>query len=223
MIEQNKFAKQDAARAAQRSATRISRTEAEERRDKHREAWVSPTRSKPQGGLILDQKTLAAKAAALAAQRNTEPSKDPDQITTSTVIAILETWLRRNPTFYDSDFNGLSMRNFLLKAWNEKKVAPSIELLDSAFAWLLANGYLETDPRIPRKRGDVARASAPRMFEYSTPEQVQELEQKQAAEAVEKRKREDSENRGLSFDELRQKAHASRGVVSRESIMAFQG
>jgi hypothetical protein len=220
MIESHKFTKHDAAKAAQRS-NRISRADAEERRDKRRETWVSPTRSQPQGGLILDQKTLAAKASALAAQRKPEPHKDPME--TSTVLAVLETWLRRNPNFYDSDFNGISMRNFLLKAFHEKGISPSIELLDSGYAWLQANGHIETDPRIPRKRGNVARASAPRIFEYATPEQTQELEQKRASEAVEKRKREDEANRSLSFEELQQKARASRGVINRERIMAYQG
>jgi hypothetical protein len=220
MFEQNKFSKHDAAKAAQRS-NRISRADAEERRDKLRETWVSPTRSQPQGSLLLDQKTLALKESLRAEQRKAEPKVEP--MATSTLLAVLEAWLRRNPSFYDSDFNGVSMRNFLLKAWHEKGVAPSIELLDSAYSWLMANGHIETDPRIPRRRGDVAGASAPRIFEYATPEQTQELEQKSASEAVEKRQREDDANRALSFEELQQKARASRGVINRERIMAYQG
>jgi hypothetical protein len=142
---------------------------------------------------------------------------------TSTVLAILETWLRRNLNFYDSDFNGISMRNFLLRAWHEQGIAPSIELLDSAFAWLQANGHLEADPRIPRKRGDVARTAAARLFEYTTPEETEKLKQRQASEAIEKRTHEDAANRALDFDELKRRARTGHGPVSHEAILAYQG
>jgi len=220
---QNKFAKHDAARAAQRKARHgVSRAEAAAESERRHATWVSPARSQPQGGLILDQKTLAAKAAALN-QRKMEPEPTTPQLPASTINAIVEFWLYRNPTFFNSPFNGESMKNFLAKAWHERGVAPSIELMDAAFAWLQANGHLETDPRIPRKRGDVARASVPRIFEYATPEQVEELEQKNASEAVEKRKREDAFNRTLSLDELRSRAQTGRGAVSRDALLRFQG
>jgi len=222
----NRFQRLDAKRAAARNATHgVSRADAEERRDKRREAWASPTRSQPQGGLILDQKTLAAKSAALAAMReaSAEGLRQTAQVPESTINAVVEAWLRRNPSFYNSDFNATSMKNFCLKAWNERSVAPCLELLDSAFAWLQANGHLESDPQTSRKRGDVARASAPRIFEYATPEQVEELEQKNASEAVEKRKREDAFNRTLSLDELRSRAQTGRGAVSRDALLRFQG
>ena len=220
---QNKFAKHDAARATQRKARHgVSRADSTAESERRHATWVSPTRSQPQGGLILDQKTLAAKAAALN-QRQMEPEPTTAQPPASTINAIVEFWLYRNPTFFNSPFNGESMKNFLAKAWHERGVAPSIELMDAGFAWLRANGHLETDPRIPRKRGEVARASAPRIFEYATPEQVEELEQKNASEAVEKRKREDAFNRTLSLDELRSRAQTGRGAVSRDALLRFQG
>jgi hypothetical protein len=190
MLEaKNKFQKNDEARAANRAAlNRLNRTDAAAKQAQKREAWTRPTRQS--FGLLLDQRTLSAKAAAIAERRKTEPEKA--HMEESTVLAKLETWLRRNPTFYDSDFNGISMRNFLLKAWHEKGIAPSIELLDSAYQWLQANGHLECDPRVPRKRGDVACTAVPRLFEYRTPEEAEELEQRQASEAVERRISEDA-------------------------------
>jgi hypothetical protein len=196
----NRFQRLDAKRAAARNATHgVSRADAEERRDRRHATWVSPTRSQPQGSLILDQKTLAAKAAALN-QRQMEPEPTTAQPPASTINAIVEFWLYRNPTFFNSPFNGESMKNFLAKAWHERGVAPSIELMDAGFAWLRANGHLETDPR-----------------------QVEELEQKNASEAVEKRKREDAFNRTLSLDELRSRAQTGRGAVSRDALLRFQG
>jgi hypothetical protein len=115
---QNKFAKHDAARAAQRKARHgVSRAESTAESERRHATWVSPTRSQPQGGLILDQKTLAAKAAALN-QRKMEPEPTTTQLPASTINAIVEFWLYRNPTFYNSPFNGESMKNFLAKASN---------------------------------------------------------------------------------------------------------
>jgi len=216
----NRFQRYEAKRADQRNATQISRADAVATRDKRRETWASPHRGQP-SGLLLDQKTLALRASLLNDRSKVEPTATA--VPESTVTAIIETWLHRNPNYYNSDFNGVSMNNFLAKAWHEKGVTPSIELLDSAFTWLNANGHLENDPRIPRRRGDVTRTACPSIFQYETPQQSAERELNEANDATEKRQREDAENRSLSFEELKRKAHEGRGVISRASILTFQG
>jgi hypothetical protein len=222
MLEaRNKFQKHDEARAAQRNASQISRADAVTIRDEQRKKWTSHNRSQGQGGLLLDQKTLAAKVAAVADRNKAQPTNWLPSA--ATLEALTEMWLQRNPQFYQSQFNAISMKNFLAKAVNENKITPSLELLDAAFEWLSKNSYLELDPRIPRKRGDVARSAVARVFEYTTSEEAEQFEQERMTEAMENRAREDASNRALPLDELRRRAQTARGVVSRESLRVFQG
>jgi len=219
---QNKFDRHNAARNAQRKAEYgITRADAITKRDEARAAWQNHGRSQAGGGLLLDQRALSAKAALIAERARSEPKAV--ELPASTLDAIAETWLSRNPNYYPSPFNNSSMKNFLAKAWDEQQIPPSIELMDAGYEWLTRNGHLENDPRIPRKRGDVARASMPRAFEYTTPEETKALEEQRLNEAIEKRANEDSINRALPLEELRRRAQTGRGVVSRDALMRHQG
>jgi hypothetical protein len=220
----NKFQKADEARAAKRRQSHgVSRAEAVAARDKVREQWTSHNRpdNQTRGGLLLDSKTLAAQAEFTASRKTTEPAP-AQQMSAATLESITRDWLSRNPGFHNSDFNRTSMRNFLQKNINENRLTASVEMLDVAFEWLTRNNHLEKAPT-PRKRGEVVSSAIPTVFQYTPPEEVAAQEQERLANQIEARKREDATNRSLSLQELRQKANAARGTISREAIRVFQG
>jgi hypothetical protein len=221
----NKFQKAAEARAAKRRQSHgVSRADAVAARDKVREEWTSHGRppNQTRGGLLLDPKTIAAQADFTASRNTAEPA--PVQpMSAGTLESITRDWLSRNPGFYNSDFNRTSMRNFLQKNINENRLSPGVEMLDVAFEWLTKNNFLEKAPGTVRRRGEVVSSAVPTLFEYTPPEVQAALDQEQAAKAVEARQREDAANRTLSLEELRRKANAARGTISRESIRVFQG
>jgi hypothetical protein len=213
----NKFQKADEARAAKRRQSHgVTRAEAVAARDKVREQWTSHNRpdNQTRGGLLLDSKTLAAQAE-FAASRKTTESAPAQQMSAATLESITRDWLSRNPAFYNSEFNRVSMRNFLQKNINENRLTPSVEMLGVAFEWLTKNNHLEKPLGAPRKRGEVVSGAAPTLFRYTPPEEVAAQEEERLANRIEARKREDAANKNLSLAELREKARHERGVLSR--------
>jgi hypothetical protein len=220
----NRFQRNDQIRAEKRKQHHgLSAKDAVAVRDKKREEWTGHNRPENQrGGLLLDPKTLAAKNDFTASRKPTEPAP-VQQMSAATLESITRDWLSRNPGFYNSEFNRVSMRNFLQKNINENRLTPSVEMLDVAFEWLTKNNHIEKAPGTVRRRGEVVSSAVVTLFEYTPPEVQAALDQKQAARAIEQRAKEDATNRNLSIEELRQKAHAARGTISRESIRVFQG
>jgi hypothetical protein len=217
----NRFQRLDAKRSAARNATHgVSRADAEERRDKRHEAWVSPTRSQPQGGLLLDQKTLAAKAAAIAA-RNKPSDVAPTAMTERSLVAVVERWAEETG-FYASQFNSLSLRN-RLRELVDSGFAFSYELLAETEAWLRQRNHLEQPPKTIRKRGEIVSSAVPVLYVYVPAEEQAVIDAELAAKAAENRTKEDAINKNLSLEELRRRVVADRGVVSRETIRVFQG
>jgi hypothetical protein len=221
----NRFQRNDQVRAEKRRQSHsLSAKEAVAIRDKKREEWTSHGRSPSQtrGGLLLDEKTLAAQADFAASHKPAEPPPVP-QMSAATLESITRDWLSRNPGFYNSDFNRTSMRNFLVKNVTEGRLTPSVEMLDIGFEFLMKHHHLERAPGTPRKRGEVVSSAVVTLFEYTPPEVQAALDQEQAAKAIEQRAKEDAANRNLPLDQLRKKAHAARGTISRESIRVYQG
>jgi hypothetical protein len=214
----NRFQRNDQVRAEKRKQQHgLSAKDAAAIRDKKREEWTSHNRPENQtrGGLLLDLKTLAAQAEFAASRKPTEPAP-AQQMSAATLESITRDWLSRNPGFYNSDFNRVSMRNFLQKNINENRLAPSVEMLDVAFEWLTKNNHLEKPPGAPRKRGEVVSSAAPTLFQYTPPEEVAAQEQERLANQIEARKREDAANKNLSLAELREKARRERGVLNHQ-------
>jgi hypothetical protein len=221
----NKFQRNDQVRAEKRKQSHgVSRADAVAARDKVREHWTGHGRPENQtrGGLLLDQKTLAAQNDFAASRKPTEPVP-VQQMSAATLESITRDWLSRNPGFYNSEFNRTSMRNFLQKNINENCLSPGVEMLDAAFEWLTKNNHLEKAPGTVRRRGEVVSSAVVTLFEYTPPEVQAARDQEQAAGAIERRAQEDAANRNLPLDQLRQKANAARGTISRESIRVFQG
>ena len=169
----------------------------------------------------MDEKTLAAQNDFTASRKPIEPVSI-QQMSAATLESITRDWLSRNHGFYNSEFNRVSMRNFLQRNINENRLTPSVEMLDVAFEWLTKNNHLEKAPT-PRKRGEIVSSALPTVFQYTPPAEVATQEQEQLANQIEARQREDAANRSLSLVELRQKANAARGTISREIIRVFQG
>jgi hypothetical protein len=220
----NKFQRNGQARAEKRKKSHgVSRADAVAARDKVREQWTGHGQKDQarSGGLLLDAKTIEARNAAVAARQQTEPAP-AQQMSVATLEAVTRDWLSRNPGFHNSEFNRLSVRNFLQKNINENRLTPSVEMLDVAFEWLTKNNHLEKAPGTSRRRGEVVSSATPTLFEYTTPEAA-DIDQEQEANAIADRAREDTENRSLTFDQLRQKARSARGTISREAIRSFQG
>jgi hypothetical protein len=168
----NRFQRHDQARAEKRKQSHgVTKAEAVAARDQVRQQWTSHGRSPNQtrGGLLLDEKTLAAQADFTASRKPTEPA--PVQpMSTATLESITRDWLSRNPGFYNSEFNRVSMRNSLQKNVNEGRLTPSVEMLDLAFEWLTKNNHLEKAPGTARKRGEIVSSALVTLFEYTPPE-----------------------------------------------------
>jgi hypothetical protein len=214
----NRFQRNDVIRAEKRKQSHgLSAKDAVAIRDKKREEWTSHGRSPNQtrGGLLLDDKTLAAQNDFTASRKPTEPAP-AQQMSAATLESITRDWLSRNPGFYNSEFNRTSMRNFLHKNINENRLTPGAEMLDVALEWLTKNNHLERAPGAPRKRGEVVGSAAPTLFQYTPPEEVAAQEQERLANQIEARKREDAANKNLSFAELRKKARHERGVLNHQ-------
>jgi len=223
MQEMNRFQRNDQKRAAQRNATQgVSRADAVAARDKVREQWTGHGQKDQarSGGLLLDPKTLEARNAAVAARQQTEPAP-VQQMSAATLESITRDWLGRNPSFHNSEFNRVSMRNFLQKNVNENRLTPSVEMLDVAFEWLTKNNHLEKPPGTVRRRGEMVSSAVVKLFEYTSPEAQAVIDEQQEAKAISSRKREDAENRSLSLDQLRLKARDARGIVSRENLRVY--
>jgi hypothetical protein len=221
----NRFQRNDAVRAEKRKQQHgLSAKDAVAIRDKKREEWTSHGRSPNQtrGGLLLDEKTLAAQNDFSASRKPTEPAP-AQQMSAATLESITRDWLSRNPGFHNSEFNRVSMRNFLQKNINENRLTASVEMLDVAFEWLTKNNHLEKAPGTVRRRGEVVSSAVVTLFEYTPPEVQAALAQEQAARAIDQRAEEDAANRNLPLDQLRRKANAARGTISRESIRVYQG
>ena len=220
----NKFQKAAEARAAKRRQSHgVSRADAVAARDKVREQWTSHNRpdNQTRGGLLLDPKTLAAQADFAASRKPTEPAP-AQQMSAATLESITRDWLSRTPAFHNSKFNRVSMRNFLQRNIDENRLTPSVEMLDVAFEWLTKNNHLEQAPT-PRKRGEIVRSAVPTLYEYVTADEQAAIDADDIEKAAQDRQREDAANRTLSLEELRQKANAARGTISREAIRVFQG
>jgi hypothetical protein len=221
----NKFQRNDQVRAEKRKKSNgVSRAAAVAARDKVREQWTGHNRpdSQTRGGLLLDSKTLAAQNDFTASRKPTVPTT-VQQMSTATLESITRDWLSRNPGFYNSEFNRTSMRNFLQKNINENRLTPSVEMLDAAFEWLTKNNHMEKAPGTVRRRGEVVSSAVVTLFEYTPPEVQAALDQEQAARAIDQRAKEDAANRNLPLDQLKAKANAARGIISRESIRVYQG
>jgi hypothetical protein len=213
----NRFQRNDQVRAEKRKQSHgLSAKDAVAIRDKKREEWTSHGRSSNQtrGGLLLDEKTLAAQNDFTTSRKPTEPAP-VQQMSAATLESITRDWLSRNPGFYNSHFNRTSMKNFLQKNINENRLSPGVEMLDVAFGWLTKNNHLEKAPGTVRRRGEVVSSAAPVLFQYDPPEVQAAREEERLANQIEARKREDAANKNLSLAELREKARHERGVLSR--------
>ena len=214
----NRFQRNDQVRAEKRKQSHgLSAKDAVAVRDKKREEWTGHNRPENQtrGGLLLDSRTIEARNTAIAARQQTEPAP-LQQMSAATLESITRDWMSRNPGFYNSEFNRVSMRNFLQKNINENRLTPSVEMLDLALEWLTKNNHLEKAPGAPRKRDEVVSSAAPTLFQYTPPEEVAAQEQERLANQIEARKREDAANKNLSLAELREKARHERGVLNRQ-------
>jgi uncharacterized small protein (DUF1192 family) len=215
----NKFQRHDAKRSAERAAVTISRDDAVAARDKRRESWTQHGRGQAGGGLLLDQRVLSAKAAAIA-ERN-KPHAQATVMTDRSIQAIVERWAEQ-VGFYSSEFNKVSLRN-RLREQVDAGIPFSYELLDQANDFLRRNNHLEQPPNAIRKRGGVVSSAVPTLYEYVPQDEQAVIDEEQAKKAIEARAKEDAENKNLSMDELRKRAAAARGVISRESIRVYQG
>jgi hypothetical protein len=217
----NRFQRNEAIRAAQRTSTHgLSRAEAEARRDKQHTSWTQHGRTQAPGSLILDQRTLAAKAAAIA-DRNRPASAAPTVMTEKSIAAIVERWVQETG-FYASEFNSLSL-NHRLREQVDAGASFSYELLNEAHEFLRRNNHLEKPATTVRKRGEIVGAAVPVLYLYVPLAEQQAIDADRAAKAVDDRANEDAENRNLSFDDLRRRVAAERGIISREKIMVHQG
>lgn len=220
MIEtKNKFQKHHETRAANRVAlNRLNRAEAAAKQAKNREAWTQPTRQT--FGLLLDSKTLAAKAAALA-DRNKEIGTALTVMSEKSIEAIVQRWAQET-NFYSSDFNNLSLKNRLREQVDDGQPF-SYELLNETADWLRRNNHLEQAPKTVRKRGEIVSSAVPTLYEYIPADEQAAIDAELAAKEVENRAKEDAVNKSLPLDELRRRVAAGRGVISRDSIRLFQG
>jgi hypothetical protein len=218
--QMNRFAKNDAARGSKRAATTISRSDAVATRDKRRESWTQHGRGQAGGGLLLDQRVLSAKAAAIA-ERNKTTNTAPTVMTDRSIAAIVERWAEQTG-FYASQFNSLSLRN-RLRELIDSGFAFSYELLGETEAWLRQRNHLEQPPKTIRKRGEVVSSAVPTLYVYIPADEQAAIDEEQAAKAIENRAKEDAVNKSLDLDELRRRVAADRGVISREAIRVFQG
>jgi hypothetical protein len=220
MNETNRFQKHDAKRAADRAATTISRSDAVASREKRRESWTQHGRGQAGGGLLLDQRVLSAKAAAIA-ERSKTTNTAPTVMTGRSIAAIVEHWAQQTG-FYSSEFNQVSLRN-RLREQVDAGVSFSYEMLSETADWLRRNNHLEQPPNTVRKRGEIVTSAVPTLYEYIPADEQALIDDEQAARAIKTRAKEDSENKNLSLDELRRRVAAGRGVISRESIRIYQG
>lgn len=215
----NKFQRHDAKRSAERVASTISRDDAVAARDKRRESWTQHGRGQAGGGLLLDQRVLSAKAAAIA-ERN-KPHAQATVMTDRSIQAIVERWAEQ-VGFYSSEFNKVSLRN-RLREQVDAGIPFSYELLDQTNDFLRRNNHLEQPPTAIRKRGEVVSSAVPKLYEYVPADEQAVIDEEQAKKAIEARAKEDAENKNLPMDELRKRVAAGRGVISRESIRVYQG
>jgi len=216
----NRFDRNNAKRAAQRAASHpLNRKDAAAEQAKKREAWTRPTRQS--FGLLLDPKTLAAKSAAIAERNAPTAPATSTALTVRSVEAVVQRWVE-DTNFYTSKFNNLSLNN-RLRERVDAGVPFSHELLTESADWLRRNNHLEQPPNTVRKRGEAVSFAVPTLYSYIPAEEQAVINADLAAKAVENRAKEDAANKTLPLDELRRRVAAGRGVVSRASIMLFQG
>jgi hypothetical protein len=217
----NRFDRNNAKRATQRRDSHgISHADAVTARDKQRESWTQHGRGNPGGGLLLDQRALSAKAAAIA-ERKKATNATLTVMTNRSIAAIVERWVQETG-FYSSEFNQVSLRN-RLRQQVDAGIPFSYELLAETSDWLSRNNYLEQPPKTIRKRGEIVSSAVPTLYEYTTPEEQSAIDAERAAKAIEDRVNEDAANKNMPLDELRRRVAVGRGVISRESIRVFQG
>ena len=221
----NKFQRNDQVRAEKRKQSNgVSRADAVAARDKVREQWTSHGHSENQGrngGLLLDAKTLEAKNAALA-DRQKSPTPPPlTTMTEKSMTAIVERWAQET-NFYASQFNMTSLLNRLRRDV-DAGVPFSYEMLNASAEYLKKHNHIELPTSTVRKRGEIVSSAVPTLYEYITADEQAGIDADNIEKAAQARQREDAANRSLSLEQLRQKANAARGTISRESIRVFQG
>jgi hypothetical protein len=158
-----RFDRNDAARAKRLSDT-TERDARVKRNAQQRSAWSGDARA---GGtrtmsVLLDPATAKLKTAA-DAERKVQPVAPPVLPSGMTIAAIILEWERNNPNYHRSEFNAENMKNFLLTNIAAGTLDWSYEALDATYQWLRENNYLEDAPR-PRKRGEFATTSAPKIY-----------------------------------------------------------
>jgi hypothetical protein len=216
----NRFDRNNAKRAAQRAASHpLNRKDAAAEQAKNREAWTRPTRQS--FGLRLDQRTLSAKAAAIAERNTPTAPATSTALTVRSVEAVVQRWVE-DTNFYTSEFNNLSLNN-RLRERVDAGVPFSYELLTESADWLRRNNHLEQPPNTVRKRGEAVSFAVPTLYAYIPAEEQAAINADLAAKAVENRAKEDAQNASLPLEELRRRVNAGRGEVSRESLRVFQG
>lgn len=221
----NRFQKADEARAAKRRQSHgVTKAEAVAARDAVRQRWTSHGHSEDQGrngGLLLDAKTLKAKNAALAERQKSPTPPALTRMTDKSMTAIVERWAQET-NFYASQFNMTSLLNRLRRDV-DAGVPFSYEMLNANCEWLKKHNHIEAPPTTVRLRGEIVSSAVPTLYEYVTADEQAAINADDIEKAAQARQREDAANRSLSIEELRQKANAARGTISREAIRVFQG
>lgn len=225
----NKFQKHDENRAAHRNSTQgVTRADAVAVREKIREKWTGHGQENQwrNGGLLLDEKTIAAKNAALAARGKSTLPPAVTTMTPKSMEAIVERWSQET-NFYASQFNMASLINRLHRDV-EAGLPFSCEMLNNCAEWLRSNNHLEQPPTTVRKRREIISSATPTLYEFTTVEEQALLDEQQTAKAIADRAREDQANRNLPLDQLRRKTQKVRGTISGESYRrgigeSFQG
>jgi hypothetical protein len=189
------------------------------RNEARRATWSGDSRD---GGtrttsVVLDPETARLKSVA-EADRHSAPPAPQAPTSPMTIAAIILEWERQNPDYYRSVFNAENMKNFLLTNIAAGTLGWSYEALDRSFTWLHANDYLEEAPR-PRKRGDFAMISAPKIYpsfrsdaERAAADDRRRIEQ---ARLIEK----DVERAlALPFDQLQQQVRGSLKAYGTQAV-----
>jgi hypothetical protein len=95
--------------------------------------------------------------------------------------------------------------------------------LNANAEYLKKHNHLELPTSTVRKRGEIVKSAVPTLYEYVTADEQAAINADDIEKASQARQREDAANRSLSLEQLRQKANAARGTISRENIRVFQG
>jgi hypothetical protein len=195
-------------------------------REENRARWTKQTAPPTAaGGTPLSPDVAALKRASDAdrEQRRTKTQATVPFIapTVATITAIVNGWKTQTPnglSYFDSAFNH---RNMTLRVREQFELGHliqwSVEALDEAFTFLLANNYLETPFKTAaiHPRGQ----SAPKPYPYVMPEEAAEEAERERIEDIHKTTEEIERAFSLPFDDLQKEVRygfksTAAGVVN---------